>query len=826
MHPPVWVRHPKACNIFPDYSFMTEFNTSDFLASFFDEVRQRLQSINQKLVLLESGKIGEKDVIHLLRDLHTIKGSAQMLGVQDISAFTHLFEDAVELALQYGPENRQPLAQFLYDLHDSLLQRLQHVDGKPRLHTASMCKIFTALQTRLQQTQNNGLDAGQTKSDAAANTQTGTKKTGKKRAQVPKNLIAAVMGSIEGSLQAGSQKVRAATEPDKTESQQHVDSVEATNFRPDLAGLEMENIDPEPGSGNFLRVDRTRFSRLSNQIIELGSGRYMEALPEQKLQQIVQAFGRLKQSLITNPGQQSQAAWQGEFDRQLRQLQQIGESMRSQQQRSTAMLDDLRDQVLGLMLRPLNTVFSVFPRTVRDIGLRSGKKVQLLLAGDAVEMDQEAAEKLIEPLVHLINNAVAHGIESPAKRRKCGKPEQGQISIIASQKGNDVEIIVSDDGNGMDIKTIRRSAIAKGLVSQAEAAEMDASEVMELIFQPGFSTQHKVDDLAGRGMGMSVVQAVLHELTGAIHIHSEKGQGTQFILTIPASIAVRQAMVFRIAGQRFGLLMNLVRQVIPFDQLEIRQGHGPYRHGYIDFEQHRTPIIDLHRALKQNRKEQHDDGECRVIIVEYLEGFLGLVVDEVIAEKEILVREIDPYLKRYQPVGLMGCTLMRDGAVLLLIDPDGLKEMWRTAPDPELAVGRSSTFKQRMMLVDDSSIALEIEKSMFEAMGFSVDTAIGGKDALEKIALRHYDLLITDLGMPEMDGIELITHIRALEKFHELPILMLATLESEDEKKRALAVGANAYLVKRHLNNEDEKLAMILSSLLDMNENAVIDEAD
>jgi len=796
---------------------MAEFDVSAFLASFFDEASQRLQSINQKLLLLESGDIDDEGVIQLRRDTHTIKGSAQMLGVQDVSELAHLFEDAIDATLQCRPENRQPLTQFLYDLHDSLRQRLQQVDGKPRLDTASMRETFIALQQR----PDNNTDSSPEKADPPA----AKKKIRKRKAQVPGNLIAAVMGSIKGSLQPDESTDDPPTDTASNEAQQEVKAAKTVNFRPDLAGLAMHASDAGQGSGNFLRIDRTRFDRLSNQIIELGSGRYMEAFPEEQLQQAVQGFRSLKDSMPTDIEPQSQAVWQREFEHQLRQLQQLGESMRTRQHRSTAMLDDLRDQVLGLMLRPLHTIFAVFPRTVRDIGMRSGKKVQLLLAGDAVEMDQAAAEKLTEPLVHLINNAVAHGIESPAERQQCGKPEQGQTSIIASQKGSDVEIIVSDDGKGMDIDLIRDSAIAKGLVSQAEAVEMDASEIMELIFQPGFSTWRKVDDLAGRGMGMSVVQEALHELTGTIHIHSEKGRGTQFRLTIPASIAVRQAMVLRIAGQRFGMLANLVRQVIPFSQLEIKQGHGPYRHGYIDFEQHRAPIIDLHRALKQSKPAQQDS-EASLIIVEYMEGFLGLVVDEIVTEKEILVREMDPYLKRYQPIGLMGCTITRDGTVLLLIDPDGLKEMWRTAPDPELAMGGSGAFNQRLMLVDDSGIALEIEKSMFEAKGFSVDTAIGGADALEKIGLNDYDLLVTDLGMPGMDGIELITQIRSQQQYQTLPILMLATLESEDEKKRALAAGANAYLVKRHLKSEDEKLVMVLSELLGMDAIPFIDEPD
>jgi len=794
---------------------MSEFDVSGFLALFFDEAGQRLQSINQKLVQFEAGELDEQGLIQLRRDAHTIKGSAQMLGVQDIGKLVHLFEDAIECAVQSDSDHGQPIMQFLFDLHDNLQRRLQDVDGKPQLDIDALVATFT----RLKKQPDKGRNGEQKQLDASSGG-----KLRKKKTRVPKNLIAAVMGSIEDSLKHDSNKNSVDADADKSNLRQEVKTPAPVDFRPDPATVDTDATHAGQGSGNFLRVDHARLSRLSNQIIELASGRYSEAFPEQQLQQVLQGFSRLNEAMVSGSGRPEQAAWRGELERQLRQLQHLSESIRSQQRRSTAMLNDLRDQVFGLMLRPLSTVFSIFPRAVRDVGIRCGKKVQLLVAGDSVEMDQVAAEALTEPLIHLINNAVAHGIESPDERRVCGKPEHGQITITASRKGGAIEIVVTDDGRGLDLELISDRAVERGVVSQKEVAEMDESEIMELIFQPGFSTCHEVSDIAGRGMGVTVVQDVIHELTGTIHIHSQKGKGSQFCLTIPVSVTVQQAILFRIADQRFGMLENLVRQSLPYSRLEIKKGHGPYSCGYIDFEHHRVPIIDLHRMLGDQTEQATGDNkagvekperERHVLVVEHLDSFLGLVVDEIIDEQEILFREVPLYLKRYQPVGVMGCAIAADGGVLLLIDPNGLKQMWRSAPDPDMAVCDGGTFNQRIMLVDDSSIALKIEQSMFEALGFSVDTAIGGKDALEKIGLHDYDLLVTDLEMPDMGGVQLIETLRAENSYQSLPVLVLATQESEHEQQRAFASGANAYLIKQQMKGDEQKLLSILSRLLD-----------
>lgn len=797
---------------------MTEFDVSGFLASYFDEAKERLVSINRKLVLLESGKLDDEALTQLRRDAHTIKGSAQMLGVQDVSDVSHLFEDVMEFVIGHGGHVRpQSMIQLLYDLHDLLAERVDHIDGEKALIE------ITPLIERYKNLRN---EYKQQEEASALNPSAGQSRPRRKKPRVNRNLIAAVMGTIENSIEADRPAVREkalASQRDKPDVQQTEEK--EIDFRPDLGHLESDSSFQDDSSGNFLRVDRTRLNRLSNQIIEFSSDRYRGGSMLEQLEQVQNDFKLLKHKLFSNDAVKSESAtenarMQVEFDRVLRDIQGFRNDFHLFQKRSAAMQGGLRDQVFGLMLRQLGSVFSIFPRAVRDISQRYDKKVQLLVSGENVEMDQVAAQALSGSLVHLINNAVVHGIESPEERRKAGKPEEGQITIAAIRKGTEIRIEVIDDGAGIDINNIRNRAIEKGIISDTEAAEMDISEVLELIFHSGFSTASTADSVAGRGVGLNVVLETMRELTGSVHVQSRPGKGCKFILTLPVSLTVQKAVSFRIANNHFGLLSQFIHQVLPLNEQEIKKGHGPFSQGYLKYEGHRVPMIDLHQALG-GVKTTDSSVQTSVLIVEHIEGFLGIVVDDVYAEREIIVREIDPYLKYYHPVGLMGNAIVEDGSVLLLIEPNGLKEMWRTAPDaalssPQLEV--SNTFNQHLLLVDDSSIALEIEKNMFESLGFNVDTAVGGEDALDKLALHDYALLVTDLDMPGINGVNLIKTMRSSQgRNSTVPIMVISSRSSDNDRKEATDAGAGAYLIKRQLKGNEDDLVAGLNDLLGIN---------
>ena len=792
---------------------MTDFDLSGFMVQFFEEAKERLASVNRKLVLLESGKLDTEGLSQLCRDAHTIKGSAEMLGIKDISSLSHLLEDAVGYVAKREPgAGSDAITQFLFDLHDQLQQRLHDPDSESRIDSAPLIEQF------------NHLCAEERVKSAAVPSPPVNKprRPRPKKMRVNRNIIAAVMGSIEGSLQKGDKPGKPENpEAEETGSQpsQQPLKVEDICFRPDVESLE-EQVEKstEESSGSFLRVDRSRLNRLSNQIIELGSDRYRGGSIDEEFEGVMLDFKLLRQQLFSSGSVDDHSIYSSEFDQRLRELHKLGEQIRLHQKRSSAMLDDLRNQVFGLMLRPISSLFAIFPRTVRDLAARSGKRVRLLVSGDAIEMDQLAAEALSEPLIHLINNAVAHGIELPEERVAAGKPEEAQITIQAKQQGTEVSIEVMDDGKGIDVDRLREKAISSSIISSDEADEMDAAEILELIFHPGFSTMGVANESAGRGIGLNVVLNVMRELTGSVHIQTQAGKGSKFILKLPVSTAIQKANTFIVAGQQFGMLSNLIEKVLPLESQKIEKGQGAYHQGYITYDGHRVPVIDLYPVL--NPAGQNQSGSS-IMIIEHFEGYLGVLVDEVLEQREIIVREIDPYLKYYHPVGLMGNAIADDGSVMLLIEPNGLKEMWRTSPEYDFdgdAIEKNPAFNHHMLLVDDSSIALKLEKRIFEAMGFTVDTAVGGMDALQKMELNSYQLLITDMNMPNINGVELIERLRSDASYKELPILVIATRASESESKRAMKAGATAFIGKRSINEPDKELTATLMSMLAIDE--------
>jgi len=839
------------------------FDLSQFLASFFDEAGERLASINQKLVAFEAGTLDAEGLIALRRDAHTIKGSALMLGIQDVGNVGHLFEDAMEYLID-KPEARTPqFVQFLFDLHDRLQDRFEDQEGKNPLDVGPLRAQFDEL-----------------KSSPAAKPASVSEEAASFEVEFAADALPEFEISEEPELESlepmviGADDVEAwkidrqtkaepvvepavelevpfvempdLSDPAVAERVEEGGVIELTGkthaetvaeaaailddpgiFRPDVSQVEMKTRGQRQASGRFLRVDAERVEGLSNQVIELSTEKSRSEVVETRLREVLRGMRQLKRDWGSFHAQPFATAEERQrniklmdmaYEREIAKAQRILEEVRYEQDRRAIMLDDLRDQVLGLMLRPLDSVFSTFPRAVRDIAVRSGKQVRLLIGGESVEMDQTVAESLVEPLVHLLNNAIAHGIETPEQRKAAGKPEEGQVTILARQSGSEIRLEIIDDGVGISVEKVKSTAIARGVTTQYEADAMSTSEILEMIFRPGFSTRDKVDDISGRGIGMNVVQDAIRKLTGNIRIHTEEGKGTRFIISLPVSIAVQHALLFRIGGQKLGMLSHMIEQVVPLKEQHIEIGEGDK--SFIRYGNRLVPLVDLRMMLDDSKLKLASMGQPYVIIAEHIEGYVGIVVSELFEEVEIIIRDIDPYLKRYQSQGLMGNTIVGDGSVLLLIEPYGIKEMGRTAPDMKLqseGAGASEAGKpydgRRLMLVDDSIIARQVEKALFETLGFTVDTAIDGLDALEKLRMHSYEVIVTDLEMPRLDGFGLVRQLRNVSQYEDMPILIISTRESAEDRMRALEAGADAYLVKQQL--EPDGLLKTMQGLIE-----------
>jgi len=827
---------------------LSGFDLSSFLASFFDEARERLSSINQHLVNFESGKLSDDEFVELRRDAHTIKGSALMLGVNDIGGVGHLFEDAIEQLIEH-PEWRTPaMVQFLFDLHDKLEDRLKEVDSEELLEPDVLRESYNQLIKSIQ-TGEGGETAAEPEEEKAESASSGLigadeaaewKKDRQERRDEPVSdevvdeldisaLVEALPDefseledvSVEevstDEIQVEETPIESVDEPDESFESisltplPEADSGGLDDFKPDVSQIEMKAIGQRKSSGRFLRVDAERLEELSNHVIELSTeqsrGESVESAMQSmhlEMRALRREWRELKTGLSTENSSELAAAVRSLDDAmagQVRKTKHFIDEFRHGQSRSGIMLKDLRDQVLSLMLKPLDSIFSTFPRAIRDVAVRADKKVNLQIAGESVEIDQGVAETLVEPMVHLLNNAVAHGIESPEDRIKAGKPEVGQITIIAKQNGNEVRIEVVDDGRGIDSETVKRSAVERGVTTQVEADAMDSAEILEMIFRPGFSTLSNVDDMAGRGIGMNVVQDTVRRLTGSIRIHTKVGEGTRFILSLPVRIAVQHALLFRMGDQKFGMLTHMIEQALPLHKQTIEKGAGGK--DFIRYGNHLVSIVDLRRMMTADQNALSD--YPYVLISEHIEGYVGIVIDELMDDHEIVVRDLDPYIKRYQPQGLMGNTIAADGSILLLLEPYGIKEMGRTSPDDDLniVIEEQDKLTLKVLLVDDSLIARKVEQGILESIGFRVDTAIDGMDALAKLESETYDMVITDLEMPRLDGFGLVRRMRNQPKYEELPILIISTRESAEDRMRGLEAGADAYLVKQQLDSEN-----------------------
>ncbi len=806
-----------------------------------------MASINQHLVNFESGKISEEEMVELRRDAHTIKGSALMLGVKDVGGTGHLFEDAIQVLIDHPEWRTADMIQFLFDLHDKLAQRLEDPDGNELLEPDALRSAFDGLVGTLKKGGSETVDEHADEIEA-----------GEGKDQVESGQASGLIGADEASewKRSRQESSDSATEEalldiafdvqgdDETFSQQDIEALdeidesledlaltplpesaidEADDFRPDVSKIEMKVLGQRRSSGRYLRVDAERLEELSNHVIELSTEQSRGESMEGNLQALhleMRALRRewrqFKNTLMAGNRDNIDTAMRGmdeQFDVQVRKTRFFVDELRHGQSRSSIMLTDLRDQVLSLMLRPLDSIFSTFPRAIRDVAVRSGKRVNLQVAGKSVEIDQGVAEALVEPLVHLLNNAVAHGVESPEERQSAGKPEDGQITIVARQSGNEVRIEVIDDGRGIDSEKVKEVAVERGVTTQAEADAMDSAEILEMIFRPGFSTHTDVDDLAGRGIGMNVVQDTLRKLTGSIRIHTEVGQGSRFILSLPVRIAVQHALTFRMGDQSFGMLTHMIEQAIPLHNQTLEKGPGGK--DFVKYGSHLVPIVDLRRMMAADDSVLSDFPY--LLISEHIEGFVGIVIDELLDDHEIVVRDMDPYIKRYQPQGLMGNTIASDGSVLLLLEPYGIKEMGRTSPDDEVHIeaAEGEKFNFKVLLADDSLIARKVEQGILESLGFEVETAIDGMDALAKMDAETFDLVVTDLEMPRLDGFGLVRRLRNQPQYEDLPILIISTRESAEDRMRAIDAGADAYLVKQQLDSENllKSIHMLVDSL-------------
>jgi two-component system, chemotaxis family, sensor kinase CheA len=462
------------------------------------------------------------------------------------------------------------------------------------------------------------------------------------------------------------------------------------------------------------------------------------------------------------------------------------ESLDGELDRGERLVGDLQDAVLELRTLPLSSVTGRLPRAIRDLAQAEGKEVELVLTGTDTQLDRTVLDGLSETLMHLLSNAVVHGIESPAKREAAGKPRRGRVELVAGQRGGMVAIEVSDDGGGVPDEVVRRAGAERSLV--------------DVLAQAGFSTAAEVSQAAGRGVGLDAVKTRIETMGGSLEAETSPGSGTTLTLLVPLTLALLHVLLVERTGQVLGIPLASVAKALPVDRPMSLGGRAS-----IELEGRSVPLGDLYPALGGSPLPERPPA----VVVTTGGERVAAMCDSVIGEQEIVVKSLGPLLAGVR--GYLGAAVLGDGRVALILDPAHLSR--RLAGDPATTTGGTLVSPvlttagprdpARVLVVDDQFTVRELQRSILEAAGYRVDTARDGREALTAVAGEDdIALVVTDVQMPVLDGFELVEEIRSNPERSHLPVVMVTSQSDEEHRRRGAEAGADAYIVKQEFDQQ------------------------
>ena len=460
-----------------------------------------------------------------------------------------------------------------------------------------------------------------------------------------------------------------------------------------------------------------------------------------------------------------------------------------------ALVNDLLDDTKRLVMLPFAALLDVFPKLVRDLSRSQGKEIALRLRGREVEIDKRILQEMKDPLIHLVRNSIDHGIEKPAGRTAAHKPAAGTLTIAVSRlDGSKVEILVTDDGAGIDVEEVKAAAVRNGAISAEDAQALAEPAALALIFDSGVSTSPIITEISGRGLGMAIVREKVEKLGGQIAIETVRGAGTAFRIVLPVTLATFKGVVVKAGGQSF---------VIPTAKIERIQR---VRRDDIGTVENRETILFDGQAVALARLDEvlglpprpAEGAFIEVVVLGSADKRIGFAVDAVLNEREVLVKIIGKPLLRVRNVA--GATILATGMPAIILNTSDLfKSAVRAAATPRLAPPPEAGGPVRareILVADDSVTSRMLLKNILESAGYRVTTAVDGAEALTALKSHDFDLLVSDVEMPRMDGFDLTAKVRADKKLAELPVVLVTALSSREHQERGIDVGANAYIVK------------------------------
>ena len=666
--------------------------TTKYLDIFLKEAQEHLDSLQANLLILEK-EPGNKPLIHeLLRNAHTLKGSARMLGFEGISLIGHRMED------------------FLKEMED----------GERSVDSASVNLLLQ------------GTDAISRMTEALAND-----------ADSPVDLEKFIAAFDQGLSTAD-----AFVEVHKPEAEVLGDTIRTS----------VKTLDSLVNLLGELIINKKRFEDKSEELKSIGrtSG---GAVPATRLMEFQQA---LEEDVLY-----------------------LG-----------YIIQELHAEAMALRMLPLRTITEGFVRMVRDLSKSQGKEIDLTIRGEHIEVDRLLLESLKPMFLHMLTNAVDHGIELPAERIARGKPAKGTICLSARHEGNNVVIEIRDDGAGMDPKKIIASALRRGVIDKDEAETLSDEEALYLTLRQGFSTSEIVTDISGRGVGLDVVKMNIEKVKGNLILKSEVGAYTEVELTLPLTLAVIDALMISCAGEQYAIPLSYVQETLRIRGSDIATVAGKE---VLSVRNVTVPIISLAQILGlEEQGAQISSGKLAAVILKQRGQVIACTIDKSHGTSEIVVKSLGGQLKKVRHT--FGATVMGDGNPALILDvPDifaAAEGVSSKGLRNSLQASQKFVSRGNILVVDDSITTRTMEKSILVANGYEVTIAVSAEDALEKVGTAIFDLVISDVEMPGLNGFELTARLRSIDEFRNTPVIIVSSLSKDEHKRKAIEAGAQAYIVK------------------------------
>jgi len=731
-----------------------------------------IQKIEAGLLHLEKNPLDQAKLEQLLRETHSLKGDSRMLGVKDVETLTHQIEDILGMVKRGERVFTPQMFECLY-LGLDAVRKIAHEAVTGQSAGISVFHVLAQLM---------GADSSE---------------------ELPQTQE--TVAQLNGAASAQSIGEQPLAFKDAVQTKEPVEPAaealaKGRDYQIDTIRVESQKLDKLLTQASELAVTK---GQMGDQLAEIDQilAQWEEWNREAFVSRLT--FDELERRWNT-PELQPLQNFYNLVESRLEQLGVLLNRLRATTFEDNAKLEtvanELESGIHSLRLLPFSTIFNLFPRTVRDLAKQQGKEVNLVIEGGDNSVDKRILEEMKDPLMHLLRNAIDHGIETPTERQSLGKPPMATIRLRGYQVGSTVTIEVIDDGRGLDVEAIKQAAMDRGVRSPQELAQMSTAEIQALIFAAGFSTRTAVTEISGRGVGLDVVRANVDRLKGNIQVEFTPSKGCLFRITLNSSLSTTDALIVRVSQHPYAIPVGFVEAMQLVSPQEVFSAGGsqtlPFQGESVSVAW-LADLLGLPVKAPTSTKALHAASKTiPCIILRIGSERLALLVDTILEQQDIVLKPQSQLLQRIRNIS--GATILGTGEVCMVLNPPDLFKSARKAivsvTVKELT--EQAQVKQKILLVEDSIPIRTQMKRILESAGYDVTAAVDGEDGFNKLRAGTFKAVVSDVQMPNLDGLGLTAKLRQIKEYKDLPVILVTTLASEEDKRQGHQAGANAYITK------------------------------